>query len=81
MKHSRIKRIDEAQALLMQEAEENGLQFVLIVKAKDGTVGAVCRGKPLSLGTAMAYMTKECEPLRNTIIVAHKGLDFVKQQK
>lgn len=81
MKYSRIKRIDEAQALLMQEAEENELQFVLVVKTKDGTIGSACRGVPLDLGATMALMTKNCVPLRETIRLAYKALEHVENLK
>ena len=79
MKASRIKRIDQAQKLLMEEAEENGMQFVLIVKTKGGTFGSVCRGVPLDLGATMALMTKNCIPLRETIRLAYKALEHVEQ--
>ncbi len=79
MKTSRIKRIDQAQQLLMEEAEENDMQFVLIVKTKDGTFGSACKGIPLDLGATMALMTKNCIPLRETIKVAYKALEHVEQ--
>ena len=79
MKTSRIKRIDQAQQLLMEEAEENDMQFVLIVKTKDGTFGSACKGVPLDLGATMALMTKNCIPLRETIKVAYKALEHVEQ--
>ena len=79
MKTSRIKRIDQAQKLLMEEAEENDMQFVLIVKTKDGTFGSACKGVPLDLGATMALMTKNCIPLRETIKVAYKALEHVEQ--
>lgn len=79
MKTSRIKRIDQAQQLLMEEAEENDMQFVLIVKTKEGTFGSACKGVPLDLGATMALMTKNCIPLRETIKVAYKALEHVEQ--
>ena len=79
MKTSRIKRIDQAQKLLMEEAEENDMQFVLIVKTKDGTFGSACKGVPLDLGATMALMTKNCIPLRETIKLAYKALEHVEQ--
>lgn len=79
MKTSRIKRIDQAQKLLMEEAEENDMQFVLIVKTKDGTFGSACKGVPLDLGATMALMTKNCIPLRETIRIAYKALEHVEQ--
>lgn len=79
MKTSRIKRIDQAQQLLMEEAEENDMQFVLIVKTKDGTFGSACKGVPLDLGATMALMTKNCIPLRETKKVAYKALEHVEQ--
>ena len=79
MKTSRIKRIDQAQQLLMEEAEENDMQFVLIVKTKDGTFGSACKGVPLDLGATMALMTKNCIPLSETIKVAYKALEHVEQ--
>lgn len=79
MKTSRIKRIDQAQQLLMEEAEENDMQFVLIVKTKDGTFGSACKGVPLDLGATMALMTKNCIPLRETIRLAYKALEHVEQ--
>lgn len=79
MKTSRIKRIDQAQQLLMEEAEENDMQFVLIVKTKDGKFGSACKGVPLDLGATMALMTKNCIPLRETIRIAYKALEHVEQ--
>lgn len=81
MKASRIKRIDQAQQLLMEEAKENDMQFVLIVKTKDGTFGSACKGVPLDLGATMALMTKNCIPLRETIKVAYKALEHVEKMK
>lgn len=78
MKTSRIK-IDQAQKLLMEEAEENDMQFVLIVKTKDGTFGSACKGVPLDLGATMELMTKNCIPLRETIRIAYKALEHVEQ--
>lgn len=63
----------------MEEAEENDMQFVLIVKTKDGTFGSACKGVPLDLGATMALMTKNCIPLRETIKVAYKALEHVEQ--
>lgn len=79
MKTSRIKRIDQAQKLLMEEAEENDMQFILIVKTKEGTFGSACKGVPLDLGATMALMTKNCIPLRETIKIAYKALEHVEQ--
>ena len=79
MKTSRIKRIDQAQKLLLEEAKENDMQFVLIVKTKDGKFGSVCRGVPLDLGATMALMTINCKPLRETIRVAYKALEHVEK--
>lgn len=79
MKTSRIKRIDQDQQLLMEEAEENDMQFLLVVKTKDGTFGSACKGVPLDLGATMALMSKNCIPLRETIKLAYKALEHVEQ--
>lgn len=63
----------------MEEAEENDMQFLLVVQTKDGTFGSVCKGVPLDLGVTMALMTKNCIPLRETIKLAYKALEHVEQ--
>ena len=53
------------------------MQFVLIVKTKDGKFGSACKGIPLDLGATMALMTKNCIPLRETIRIAYKALEML----
>ena len=67
--------LDQARVQL----KRNDMQFVLIVKTKDGTFGSACKGVPLDLGATMALMTKNCIPLRETIKVAYKALEHVEQ--
>lgn len=77
MKYSGIKRIDEAQSLLMQEAKENGMEFCLVVKAKDDKHGFVFKGDPLNIGATMALLSRDNEPLRESITLANRAMNLL----
>lgn len=77
MKTSRIKRIDEAQSLLMQEAKEKGMQFCLVVMTKENKVGLVFKGDPLNLGATMALLSRDNNPLKESIILANRAMNHL----
>ena len=79
--YSGIKRIDEAQRLLMKEYEENGLQFVLITRPSETKHGVVFVGDPDELAAVSALLSTEEKCVAEFIEGAFRGMCIVQSKK
>ena len=79
--YSGIKRIDEAQRLLMKEYEENGLQFILITRPSETKHGVVFVGDPTELAAVCALQSEESNSVAEFIDGAFRGMRFVQSKK
>ena len=79
--YSGIKRIDEAQRLLMKEYEENGLQFVLITRPSETKHGVAFVGDPTELAAVLALQSEESNGVSEFIEDAFRGMCFVQSKK
>ena len=79
--YSGIKRIDEAQRLLMKEYEENGLQFVLITRPCESKHGMVFVGDPTELAAVLALQSTESNSVAEFIYDAFRGMHFAHHDK
>ena len=79
--YSGIKRIDEAQRLLMKEYEENGLQFVLITRPCETKHGIVFVGDPTELAAVWALQSTENNSVAEFIDGAFRGMRFVQSKE
>ena len=76
-----IKRIDEAQRLLMKEYEENGLQFLLITRPKNKGMGCAFVGDSKELAAVAALYTKESDTVKDFINNAYLGMHWVQNKE
>ena len=79
--YSGIKRIDEAQRLLMKEYEENGLQFILITRPCESKHGIAFVGDPTELAAVCALQSEESNSVAEFIDGAFRGMRFVQSKK
>ena len=79
--YSGIKRIDEAQRLLMKEYEENGLQFVLITRPCETKHGISFFGHPRELAAVLAIQSTDSNSVAEFIEDAFRGMCIIQSKK